>query len=128
MGRKAKNNPGFKRTYIYKVLKQVHPDAGTSVNGMHPRSTLSQNIDTFHFLVAMQIVDDMLMYSFRIILKEAVFLVEKENKSTLTSRYIYLHCWDIIDGQLFIYVDGSQGNSNICATQSPGRIGKACGV
>lgn len=57
------------RIYIFKVLKQVHPDTGIS-------------------MVAMNVMKDLVWDVFRNIFKEAINVTEMFNKKTLSSREI----------------------------------------
>lgn len=56
-------------SYIYKVLKQVHPDTGLSKR-------------------AMEVMNDYCCHAFGEILREAVLLTEKSGKATMTSREV----------------------------------------
>ena len=69
-------------TYIYKVLKQVHPDTGISKK-------------------AMMVVNDFVIDIFRRITDEALFLVrEVTKKTTLTSREIQTAVRLVLPGEL----------------------------
>jgi len=68
MARGKRNTPTF-HSYIFKVLKQVHPNTGISKN-------------------AMQVVQDFVLDLFRRIACEARHLCELNNRATLSSREI----------------------------------------
>lgn len=61
-GRRAKNQDRF-NTYIYKVLKQVHPDTGLSNH-------------------AMAIMDDFVQFTLQRIALQAQIVVEQEKAKT----------------------------------------------
>jgi len=78
--RKRKTTAPF-TTYIYKVLKQVHPDTGISNN-------------------AMAQMNDFCLDLFRRISKEAAFLAEMTKKNSITSREIQTAIRVLLPGEL----------------------------
>ena len=67
--KKLRKNRGTFKYFVYKVLKQVHPDHGITTR-------------------AMQIMDDILVDVFQRIAREAAVLARKNKKPTISSREI----------------------------------------
>jgi len=78
--RKKKRNESYS-SYIYKVLKQVHPDTGISSK-------------------AMQITNDFIVETFERIAVEAGKLVRYNKKGTLSSREVQTAVRLILPGEL----------------------------
>eukprot|EP01098_Paradermamoeba_levis_P010008 TRINITY_DN4192_c0_g1_i1.p1 TRINITY_DN4192_c0_g1~~TRINITY_DN4192_c0_g1_i1.p1 ORF type:complete len:244 (-),score=55.04 TRINITY_DN4192_c0_g1_i1:304-1035(-) len=79
--RKKKTGPPSWKTYLYKVLKQVHPDTGISVK-------------------AMLIADSYVHHLFDLIFREALACVEMMGKKVVTSRDIQTATRLVLPGEL----------------------------
>lgn len=87
-------------TYVYKVLKQVHPDTGISKN-------------------AMAILNDFLFDIFKRIAKEAEFLTTVIKRSTITSREVQTAVRLILPGELAKHAvsEGTKAVTKFCSSQ-----------
>merc|ERR1711941_93864 len=85
-------------TYIYKVLKQVHPDTGISKK-------------------AMVVVNDFVLDTFKRITETARELVMKQNVGTLTSRDIQTATRLCLPGELAKHAV-SEGTKAVCKYNS----------
>ena len=76
--RKSKESYGI---YIYKVLKQVHPDVGISSK-------------------AMKVMNNFITDTFDRIMKEATNLIQRSQKSTMSSREVQTSVRLLLPGEL----------------------------
>jgi len=111
--KKQKGHPLVLRTYIYKVLKQVHPDTGISQHGI-------------------QVINDWLCGICDDIIRECAQLLELSKKSTISSREIQTAVRLILPGELakhavsegtkavtkFISSKGSEGRGHRATSKS----------
>eukprot|EP00029_Vermamoeba_vermiformis_P014390 TRINITY_DN950_c0_g1_i2.p1 TRINITY_DN950_c0_g1~~TRINITY_DN950_c0_g1_i2.p1 ORF type:complete len:323 (+),score=76.70 TRINITY_DN950_c0_g1_i2:70-1038(+) len=92
-GRRAKNQDRF-NTYIYKVLKQVHPDVGLSNQ-------------------AMAIMDDFVQFTLQRIAAQAQIVVDQEKAKTLDSRDVQTAIRLELPGELAKHAV-SEGTKAVC--------------
>lgn len=105
-----RNKPNL-RVYIYRVLKQVHPDTGISC-------------------MAMNVVKDLVWDMFRRILKEAINITEIFNKKTLSSREVQTAVRLELPGELAKHAvsEGTKAVTKFCCFDNGGGGGGSGGA
>eukprot|EP00011_Vannellida_sp_DIVA3-517-6-12_P006214 CAMPEP_0114623256 /NCGR_PEP_ID=MMETSP0168-20121206/10153_1 /TAXON_ID=95228 ORGANISM="Vannella sp., Strain DIVA3 517/6/12" /NCGR_SAMPLE_ID=MMETSP0168 /ASSEMBLY_ACC=CAM_ASM_000044 /LENGTH=230 /DNA_ID=CAMNT_0001834485 /DNA_START=8 /DNA_END=700 /DNA_ORIENTATION=+ len=98
--RRRKPNAISYSTYIYKVLKQVHPDTGISRKGM-------------------QVIDDFCWDMFNKLSEQAYVLAELNKKSTVTAREVQTAVRLVLPGELSKHAR-SEGTKAVTKFESAG--------
>ena len=93
-------------TYLFRVLKQVHPDTGLSNN-------------------AMIIMNDFVLDVFNRVMKEAIILLELSGKKTMTSRDVQTGVRLVLPGELAKHAvsEGTKAVTKFNSSDGSGRAG-----